>query len=136
MMFMDLIMYMARKKVYNMGKAQGKDYKLFANEDFSKLSDPSFKFIALSSFKAKKELPMSLQFSSVQKICDADTEKNMNLVMRCGEDHPAHWSAEELQTLVPPTAKKIFIIGPENFVADITEKLNALHFNPAIITYI
>ena len=135
-MFVDFFLYMVRTVVYAIGKALGKEYKLFANEDFQPVSDPSFKFTLLSSFKGKKEVPLSILFANSQKLFEANPLKNLAMHMRFSDATPSHWTEQDMQEKVPPNATKIFIVGPQAFTEGIAAMLTALKYNPRTFVFL
>jgi hypothetical protein len=131
--FFDLAMLLFRKNAYEAGRKIGKSYKVFDNEDFGVISDPSFKFNLFASFSTEGSCPYVKLLTGADKIAKDVSANNFELFLRYGEENPALWNEETLRDNVPNDAVKIFVVGSFKFNEEMTTALKKIGFSDDII---
>lgn len=112
-LFLDLAMYLLRMNVYKVGKEKGKNYKLFANENFDRLTDPSFKLVLFSAFKTKDHVLGEMLFQLLHDVSAKFKFNNFEYHLRIS-DKPGDpkWDEAYIKKHLPLDTKKIIVYGP------------------------
>eukprot|EP00826_Nyctotherus_ovalis_P052749 TRINITY_DN6755_c0_g1_i16.p1 TRINITY_DN6755_c0_g1~~TRINITY_DN6755_c0_g1_i16.p1 ORF type:complete len:131 (+),score=36.63 TRINITY_DN6755_c0_g1_i16:232-624(+) len=106
-------MYMLRMNVYNAGKQKGKEYKMFGNEKFDRLTDPSFKLVLFSAFKKKDQVLAEPLFRALHDISEKFKFNNFEYHLRVSENpKDPKWDGEFFKKHMDLEAKKVIIYGP------------------------
>ncbi len=100
--FLDLVAYLLRLNVHTQGAKQGKDIRLFGNETFEWLTNPSFKFIFLVSVKLQDEVIGSELCEKLSQFNRDHELHNFEYRLRVSANTPKRWDAEFLKTLFDP----------------------------------
>lgn len=133
MHFFDLAMLLFRKNAYEAGRKIGKSYKVFDDEDFAAVSEPSFKLNLFSSFSTESSFPYTKLLIGADKVAKETAANNFELFLRIGEESPALWSEQTLRDNVPNDAVKIFVVGSFKFNEEMTAALKKIGFSEDII---
>ena len=113
-LFLDLAMYLLRMNIYKVGQQQGKTYKMFANENFDRLTDPSFKLVVFSAFKRQDHVLGEPLFKALHDISSKYGFNNFEYHLRLTEKSgDPHWDESFLKTKPDVLkAEKIIVYGP------------------------
>ncbi len=126
-LFLDLAMYILRMNIYNAGKKLGKDYKMFANETFDRLTDPSFKLVIFSAFKKQDHVLAEPLFRALHDISAKNGFNNFEYHLRVSEKtEDPKWDEAYFRKNLDLNAKKIVVYGPlgaEESIKDTMRKL-------------
>jgi len=99
--------------IYCAGKLQNKNYKVFANENFDRLQDPSFKLIVYSAFKKKDQVLGEPLFKALHDISAKYKFNNFEYHLRISENtEDPKWTEEFFKKTIDLDAKKIVVYGP------------------------
>ena len=119
-LFLDMAMYILRMNIYNAGKLRGnlfiiigKTYKIFGNEEFNQLTDPSFKLQLFSSFKKKNQVLGETLFRTLQAISFKYGFNNFEYYLRLS-NNPSHvrWDHDYFKLHMDIDATKVIVYGP------------------------
>lgn len=112
-LFLDMAMYILRMNIYSIGKQQGKTYKIFGNENFDRLTDPSFKLIIYSSFKMQNEVLAEPLYKALHDISAKYKFNNFEYHLRVSENpQTPRWNEEFFKKTIDLNAKKVIVCGP------------------------
>ena len=132
---MDLVCYLLRMNVFKAGMLSHKKYKLFANEDFPALADPSFRFLLFGSFESAADTPFVPILQQAHELAQHHRFSNFGLVLRDGTVNHDHWDESFYKKHVPSDATRIYIVGPEPFVSSTTAALVRLGHDKRKLNY-
>jgi hypothetical protein len=106
-------MYLLRMNIYKAGKQQGKEYKMFANEQFDRLNDPSFKLVIFSAFKRKDHVLADVLFKPLHDLSAKLKFNNFEYHLRVSEnkDDPT-WDEAFFRQHIDTKASKVIVYGP------------------------
>lgn len=121
--FLDLIAYIFRLNANKIGEDTGNSYRVFENEIFDQLTDPSFRFVLFTSFKSNREVPLYDLIKSLEKVCKISGMKNFELRERFSNKSEKHWTKEFFQAHLPKDISKILLVGGKEFVESIRKIL-------------
>eukprot|EP01022_Parablepharisma_sp_SALTPOND_P020923 TRINITY_DN3934_c0_g1_i1.p1 TRINITY_DN3934_c0_g1~~TRINITY_DN3934_c0_g1_i1.p1 ORF type:complete len:445 (-),score=59.50 TRINITY_DN3934_c0_g1_i1:145-1479(-) len=127
-MFLDLAMYMLRASIYKIGQQKlGKTYKVFGNEIFDRLTDPSFKLVIFSSFKKKDHVLGEPLFQALHDISAKYNLGNFEYHLRISErPEDPKWDEEFFKKTLDKQARKIIVYGPFGAQESITNTLKGI----------
>jgi len=110
--------------IYNAGKQQNKSYKMFGNENFDRLMDPSFKLIVYSAFKKKDQVLGEPLFKALHDISAKYKFNNFEYHLRISENaEDPKWNEEYFKKTIDVNAKKVIVYGPLGAEESIKETL-------------
>jgi hypothetical protein len=121
-MWLEVVAYMIRKAVYEIGLKSGKDYRLFKNEVFDDLDGKNFKLILFSSFDKKEHAIGKAVFEVMANISKAHNLSNFEYYLRTTEAGDAHYTEEYLKERINGVPERIYFWGPLG-VREVLEKL-------------
>ena len=123
-LFLDLAMYLLRMNVYKAGLQQGKNYKIFANENFDRLTDPSFKLVVFSAFKRQDHVLGEPLFRALHDISAKYKFNNFEYHLRLSEKaEDPKWDEAFFKKNLDVTARKVVVYGPLGAEESIKETL-------------
>ncbi len=124
-LFLDLAMYLLRMNLYHAGLKLGKPcYKLFANETFDRLMDPSFKLVVFSAFKKQSQVLCEPLFRMAHEISEKYGFGNFEYYLRISEKvGEPRWDQEFFRKRLDLHAGKIYVHGPLGVEEDIQSRL-------------
>lgn len=99
--------------IYNAGKKENKEYKIFANEEFNQLTDKSFKLVLFSCFKQQDHVLAEALFKALHDISANFGFNNFEYHLRLS-DRPddSKWDEEYFKKNLDMNAEKIIVYGP------------------------
>jgi len=123
-LFLDLAMYLLRMAIYKIGQKSGKTYKLFANENFDRLIDPSFKLVIFSAFKKQDHVLGEPLFLALHDLSAKHGFNNFEYHLRLSEKAgDPKWDEAFFKKHLDLQAKKIVVYGPLGAEESIKETL-------------
>jgi hypothetical protein len=96
--------------VIHVGKKMGKEYKLFENEKFDRLTDSSFKLILYSAFKKKDQVLAEPLFRALHDISAKHGFNNFEYHLRISGE--PKWDTNFFKKTLDLQASKVIIYGP------------------------
>jgi hypothetical protein len=111
-MFLDLAMYLLRMIVYKVGRTKKKNYLLFGNETFDRLTDKSFKLVLFSAFHDSSHVLGEKLFRALHDLSVKYGYNNFEYHLRVADKGQQRWDEDTFKRLVPLTAQKIILVGP------------------------
>jgi len=111
-MWLEVVAYMIRKAVYNLGKSMGKNYMLFKNETFDDLSEPNFKLILFSSFNNEGETIGKAVFEVMAFLSKELNLNQFEYHLRLTEKGDPYYSAEYFKERIKGDPERIYFWGP------------------------
>ena len=125
-LFLDLAMYLLRMVIFKIGRTRKKNYMMFGNETFDRLTDKSFKLILFSCFKEEGQVLAQPLFKALHEFSAKYNFNNFEYYLRVGEKGEGRWTEEALKPHVPLDAKKVMVIGPNGAEETIREILKKI----------
>ncbi len=124
-LFLDLAMYLLRMNLYRAGLKLGKPcYRLFGDEVFDRLTDPSFKLVVFSAFKKQNQVLGEQLFRAAHEISEKYGFGNFEYYLRISEKvGEPRWDQEFFRKKLDVAAPKIFVHGPLGVEEDIRTRL-------------
>ena len=123
-LFYDLLHYLMRMNAEKIGKAMGKPYKIFGDETFEDLSDPSFQFILFSSYRTNS-VPLQASLKTLAKLGKDHKLTNFAYYERVSEHVEDRWDASYFRGKLPENVAKVLVSGAKNYVLSLTAALIA-----------
>ncbi len=131
-LFLDLAMYLLRMNIYKAGQQQGKTYKVFGNENFDRLNDPSFKLVVFSAFKKQDHVLGQPLFQALHDISAKYKFNNFEYHLRISENpNDPKWDEAFFKKNLDANAKKIIVYGPLGAEESIKETLQKVGVKPS-----
>jgi hypothetical protein len=121
-LFYDLAHYLMRMNADKVGKLQGKQYKIFKDETFEDLSDPSFQFILFTSFRTNS-VPLQARFKALDKWGKDFKFTNFAYYERVSEQVEDRWDASYFNGKLPSNVAKVLITGAKAYVLSVKAAL-------------
>ena len=122
-LFVDFVAYILRMNIYRAGTLEGKEYKLFADEKFDRLIDPSFKLMLFSSFKTEDIAIGKAIFDFLHKLSQDYKFNNFVYYLRVSSSGEPHWNANFFQSHIDLNASKVIAYGPLGVEKELVKEL-------------
>jgi hypothetical protein len=133
--FVDLVSYLLRMDAAKIGDSINKKYKLFADEDFNELTDPSFKLLLFTSHSTAA-VPYLKMIRSLDKWMTTYKLSNFEHISRIGERQRAHWIEADFTAKIPRDVAKIYIAGSSSFISSVTATLLKSGYPRDLLVYL
>jgi hypothetical protein len=130
----DLVAYLFRMNAAKLGQMKKKNYKVFANEEFEELLDPSFKLELFISFPSISDVPYLHILSALEGWRTQYHFNNFQLHARYSDQTAEHWVEPYFKDNLPPSISKILLAGSKPFVTQVKTTLSHLGCPDQIIT--
>ena len=111
-----------RMNADKIGKSLGKTYKVFQDEVFQDLSDPSFQFILFSSYRTSA-IPANLTLKVMAKWAQDYKFTNFLSYERLSERTDDHWDPTFFKGKLPDKVAKVLISGVKSYVLSVRQAL-------------
>ena len=134
--FLDLVGYLMRMNVYNIStRNEGKSLKMFEDETFEFLSNPTFKLVLFVSVKNVDEAVGLGLLESLAEFCKETGIKNFDLKLRVSENGQRRWDKKYFEEAVDAkTVTKAYIASVAGTEASFTELLEGIGISKELIT--
>lgn len=108
---------------HKIGEMTGKKYKVFENEEFEDLTEPTFNLAVFASNKSVQNVPLYPMMKTMQKWKDKFSFTNFEFHERYTDQKQEHYTKEYFEERLPKTISKIFVVGSMNFKKEVKECL-------------
>jgi hypothetical protein len=109
------------------GKTLNKTYKMFPDEEFQALTDPSFKLKLFSSYSSAA-IPYMKMLKAADSWKTTYNTTNFEFFLRSNDKHTGYWDEAFIRANVPADVTKIYIAGGKIFTESILAALSAAGF--------
>ncbi len=126
-LFLDLAMYLFRMNVYRATQHSQRTYKMFANESFDRLTDPSFKLVLFSSFKRQDNVLGEAFYRALHDLSAKYHFNNFEYNLRVsGLPDAPQWDEAYFKERIDTRAARVLINGPHGAAPAIKETLKKI----------
>ena len=116
------------------GELTGKKYRVFENEQFEELTDPTFKLVIFASNKSIQHVPLYQMLKAMEKWRHKFNLTNFEFHERYTDQTKEHYTHEYFEERLPKNISKIFIIGTAKFKTDVKAVLKSCGLESSLIS--
>ena len=125
--FLDIVFYLLRRGIYEIGKKQGRSLEIFKGEFERKPLDDEFKLILFASFSKEEEVIALKYIRLLEEIQMEHKLDSFKFFLRISGDS-LRWDQTYFEKWIPRDIEKVWVRGPEKFNFSVNQMLRNLGY--------